>query len=121
MSFFKRRGKDSAAECHKGPSGQTPPSWYRSLPGEIFRTWPKIGGEPEAPVFLRHCSSVDMEDEMLISMLSAYGIPAVKLYPGYGSFGAVVLGMSAEGSNIYVPASMLEDALSLMNGGDGND
>ena len=120
MCFFKRKNKDSAAgEGQEGP-GNVKPSWYRSLPGETFRKWPKIDGEPEQPAFLKHCTSIDMEDEMLINMLSAYDIPAVRLYPGSGGFGVVVLGMSGEGSDIYVPASQLDDALSLI-GGENDD
>ncbi|MEA4894113.1 MAG: hypothetical protein VB064_02505 [Oscillospiraceae bacterium] len=117
MCFFKHKSKSPTDGEHEDLSEKEPPSWYRSLPGEIYRSWPKTDGEPEAPAFLKHCSSVDMEDEMLISMLSAYGIPAVKIYPGSGSFGAVVLGMSAEGSDIFVPISMHDDAASLIGGG----
>ena len=60
--------------------------------------------------------AVDMADEMLINMLTAYGIPAVKLYPSNGGFGKVVLGISGEGADIFVPASMHEDAVSLLEG-----
>ena len=122
MSLFKRKSKSSPAEeAQEGPYGGMQPSWYRSLPGDVYKKWPKNDGEPEKPVFLTHCSSIDMEDEMLVNMLEAYGIPAIKLYPGQGSFGAVVLGMSGEGSDIFVPESLREDALSLMDGGEEND
>lgn len=117
MCFFKHRSKSAADEEQGGTSDRETPSWYRSLPGEIYSKWPNTDGEPEAPAFLKHCTSVDMEDEMLISMLSAYGIPAVKVYPGSGGFGAVVLGMSGEGSDIFVPISMHDDAASLIGGG----
>ncbi|PKM71580.1 MAG: hypothetical protein CVU91_13180 [Firmicutes bacterium HGW-Firmicutes-16] len=117
MCFFKHKSKSTAkGEKQEGVSDKETPSWYRSLPGDIYRNWPKTDGEPEAPVFLKHCTSVDMEDEMLISMLSAYSIPAVKIYPGSGSFGAVILGMSGEGSDIFVPVSMHDDAASLIGG-----
>ena len=54
-----------------------------------------------------------MNDELKINMLEAYGIPCLRLYPGDGSFGRVVLGMSGLGTDIYVPESMLEDAQAL--------
>ena len=49
-------------------------------------------------------------------MLEAYGIPCLKRYPGNGSFGKVILGMSGQGTEIYVPKSMLEDAAALVSG-----
>ncbi|MFB0921163.1 MAG: hypothetical protein QMB62_09815 [Oscillospiraceae bacterium] len=116
MCFFKHKSKNTANGEQKVSSDKETPSWYRSLPGEVYNNWPKTDGEPEAPAFLKHCTSVDMEDEMLINMLSAYGIPAVKIYPGSGSFGAVVLGMSGEGSDIFVPVSMHDEAASLIGG-----
>lgn len=120
MCLFKRRSKDAVNEEQDGSSGTAAPSWYHTLPGETYSNWPKIDGEPEEPVFFKHCTSLDMQDEMLINMLTAYGIPAVKLYPSNGSFGVVVLGMSAEGSDIYVPASLLPDAIALI-GGENDD
>jgi len=120
MCFIKRRSKGAVSEEQDVSSDTAAPSWYRTLPGEMYSKWPKTDGEPEEPVFLKHCTSLDMEDEMLVNMLTAYGIPAVKLYPSNGSFGVVVLGMSAEGSDIYVPVSLLPDALSLI-GGEYND
>lgn len=91
--------------------------WGSSAPGRVMKTWPKNGhGEPEQAAFLKHCSSLDMEDEMLLNMLLAYGIPAVKQYPENGQFGKVVLGMSGEGTDIFVPASLLSDARALIGG-----
>ena len=46
-------------------------------------------------------------------MLEAYGIPCLKIYPGDGSFGKLILGMSVQGVDIYVPQSLLEDARAL--------
>lgn len=118
MSFFKRKNDKTAAsdDSLQASNGATKPSWSQSSPGQAYKDWPKIDGEPEEPVFLKHCTSVDMEDEMLINMLLAYGIPAIKLYPGSGGFGKVVLGMSGEGADIYVPASVHDDAVSLLEG-----
>ena len=88
---------------------------WSSLPGELMKKWPlDAKGEPVAPAFLVHCKSNDLEDALIVNMLSAYGIPALCIHPGDGSFGRVVLGMSGTGSNILVPETLLEDAKALM-------
>lgn len=117
MSLFKRnKNKAESDEGREPISGSVAPSWHKALPGETYKMWPKKDGEPEEPVFLKHCTSLDMEDEMLINMLAAYDIPAVKIFPSNGSFGKVVLGMSGEGADIYVPVSKLTEAAALLEG-----
>ena len=49
-----------------------------------------------------------------VNMLESYGVPAVILHPGDGDFGKVVLGMSGTGSSIFVPETMYEMAVELM-------
>ena len=56
---------------------------------------------------------MDLSDELKINMLEAYGIPCLRDYPGNGSFGKVILGMSGQGTDIYVPESKLEEAQNL--------
>ena len=114
MWFFKKKSKNTQAERPAFPADG--PTWARSLPGEIYKIWPKKNGEAEPPAFLQHCSTINMEDELLINMLTGYGIPSIRLYPQNGSFGKVVLGMSADGADIYVPESMLDEAISLSGG-----
>lgn len=88
--------------------------WGRKLTGELYEHWPKdADGKPEEPVFLTHCMSLDMSDEMLVNLLGAYGIPALKQYPNDGDFGRLILGISGPGTDIYVPKSMYEDAVNL--------
>ena len=88
--------------------------WGRGDRDRLPERWPTDSrGEPEEPVLLCHCSSLDMSDQMRINMLEAYGIPCLCLYPGNGSFGRVVLGMSGQGTEIYVPKSLYEDATEL--------
>ena len=90
-------------------------SFGRSIPGELYRQWPRdMNGDPVPPKFLTHCSSRDIEDVMLVNFLQSYGIPAAVIHPGDGSFGKVVLGMSGTGSSIYVPETMYEHAKELM-------
>ena len=87
----------------------------RSLPSDLRERWPKTpSGDPEKAVFLCNCKAVDLSDEIMINMLEAYGIPCIRDYPGNGSFGKVVLGMSGQGTDIYVPESRLEEARSLL-------
>lgn len=96
------------------------PTWGKKKLGSTYKNWPKQNGEPEQPAFLVHCTSTNMEDEMLIGMLESYGIPAVMKYPHDGTFGKVVLGISGDGVDIYVPQSLLDDAKAL-TGGTMND
>ncbi len=92
-------------------------NWGLHKPGEDYDAWPKTAGDkPEEPAFLVHCSPLDMEADMVRSMLKAFGIPSVLRYPGDGAFGKVMLGLSGSGADIYVPASMLADAKELLKG-----
>lgn len=92
-------------------------NWSRSLPGGLYERWPKdASGEPEEPVLLTTAINLNLFDELTVNMLEAYGIPCLKRYPGNGSFGKIILGMSGQGTEIYVPRSMLEDAVALVSG-----
>ncbi len=92
-------------------------NWSRSLPGGLYERWPKdASGEPEEPVLLTTAINLNLFDELTVNMLEAYGIPCLKRYPGNGSFGKIILGMSGQGTEIYVPKSMLEDAVALVSG-----
>ena len=77
--------------------------------------WPvNESGENEKAVFLCNIMPVDMKDEIIINMLESYGIPSICTYPGDGAFAKVIMGMSGEGTNIFVPECMLDDAKSLI-------
>lgn len=92
-------------------------AWGRKLTGELYERWPKNeNGEPVEPVFLTHCMSLDMRDEMLVNLLEAYGIPCLRQYPNDGDFGRLMLGMSGPGVDVYVPRNMYEDAINLSEG-----
>ncbi len=88
---------------------------WSALPGQLLKIWP-VGdnGEPVQAVFLAHRKSSDMEDLLLANMLGAYGIPCLRVCPGDGDFGKVVMGMSGTGTDILVPETMFEDAKALM-------
>lgn len=90
-------------------------TWGRTIPGELLKKWPYDDqGEPIRPAFLMHCTETDMEDRVVLSLLEAYGIPAVRTYTNDGEFGKVILGMSGTGVELYVPETMLEDAKNLL-------
>lgn len=91
--------------------------WGRGEYSELLKRWPKDeNGQPEAPIFLRSEKNLDMSDELLVNMLEAYQIPCLRIYPGDGSFGRVVLGTSGWGVDIYVPESLYQDAKELTEG-----
>ena len=96
--------------------------WGRTIRGELYERWPKAAdGTPEEPEWLCNCRSNDLGDELKINMLEAYGIPCLRIYPGDGSFGRLILGMSGQGTDIFVPKSLLEDAVALCSGEGEND
>ena len=91
--------------------------WGRGEYSQLLKRWPKDeNGQPEAPIFLRSEKNLDMSDELLVNMLEAYQIPCLRIYPGDGSFGRVVLGTSGWGVDIYVPESLYQDAKELTEG-----
>ena len=90
--------------------------WSRMIRGELYERWPKDeNGLPEEPVRLGTAENINLYDELTVNMLEACGIPCLTLYPGDGSFGKLILGISGQGTDIYVPKSMAEDAAALCN------
>ena len=96
--------------------------WGRREYGKTFDAWPRDGkGETVPPAFLTHCGPLDMEAEMIQSMLESYGIPSLRMLPGDGAFGELILGMSGNGVDIYVPCTLLEEAQDLLKGEPDDD
>lgn len=90
------------------------PEWGRKADKNLLKRWPKDEqGQLSRPVFLERLHSMDMGAELRVNMLEAYGIPCLLTYPGDGSFGRVMLGMSGCGVDIYVPEEKYEDAKAL--------
>ena len=91
--------------------------WSRDLPGKMAKNWPRTedGGYVGA-AYLTSCSQLDMSDAIITGMLDSFEIPYVKRYPHYGGFGNMMLGVSAEGVDIFVPETMLEDAKNILEG-----
>lgn len=96
--------------------------WGRHEYGKLYDSWPKDDqGQPEEPVFLTNCSSLDLEAQMTRSMLEAYGIASIPVLPGDGAFGELIAGMSGSGVDIFVPKSCLTQAQELMKGEPDDD
>ncbi len=88
--------------------------WGRADLGGLMDRWPKdADGKPVAPKLLCNQSCVDMSDLLFVNMLEAYGIPCLTVDPGDGSFARVVLGMSGQGVDVYVPENLYDDAVAL--------
>ena len=48
-----------------------------------------------------------------VDTLKAFGVPCLCVDPGNGGFARVVMGMSGQGVDIYVPESLYDDAVAL--------
>ena len=46
-------------------------------------------------------------------MLESYGVACLCVDPGNGGFARVVMGMSGQGVDIYVPENLYDDAIAL--------
>lgn len=79
--------------------------------------WPRdAAGEPVPPVFLEHITGSELELELELSLFRAYEIPVLLQYPNDGDFGRLILGFSGTGADLYVPETLLEDAMNIMSG-----
>lgn len=88
---------------------------------KTYDAWPRDeAGEAVKPAFLTSCTSLDMDAQMVRSMLEAYGIPSIRHLPGDGQFGELILGMSGC-IDILVPETMLEQAQTLLEGEPDDD
>ena len=92
--------------------------WGRGeMPGELTDRWPRDGeGELVPAAWLARCTQLDMGDAILTGLLDSCGIPWYRRFPHYGGFGNLVLGMSAEGVDIFVPETMQEEAKNILEG-----
>ena len=91
--------------------------WGRAGWGLVSDRWPKDEqGRAEESALLCTCGSTDLNDELTVNMLEAYGIPCLRDYPGDGAFDHIIMGASGTGVDIYVPKSMLEVAQKLIEG-----
>jgi hypothetical protein len=90
--------------------------WAFGKKKKIMDIWPKKeNGDMITPAFLMHAGGNPMDTEITISLLDAYGIPAVCTYPNDGEFGKLIIGYAGGGVDIFVPETMLEDAQNILN------
>ena len=90
--------------------------WGLSKKKKITDVWPKKDdGEMVAPAFLMHAGGNPMDTEITLSLLEAFGVPAVCQYPNDGEFGKLIIGQAAGGVDIFVPETLLDDAKDILN------
>ncbi len=91
--------------------------WGFTRNSNVTGEWPTTGeGKPVKPAFLQHTLGGQLEAEMTISLLEAYGVATLCEYPNNGDFGKVIMGISGTGVDIYVPETQLEDARNILCG-----
>lgn len=89
--------------------------WALREYGMLWERWPRDEkGETIRPARLTSCSPLDMQAQMTQGLLESYGIPSIRVAPGDGQFGELILGMSGTGVDILVPETMLDDAKALL-------
>ena len=77
--------------------------------------WPNgENGEPVPPAFLTHIHGGPLDMELTLNLLTAYGIPYNSEYPNNGLFGQLIMGFPPGGMNIFVPETLLEDAVNIL-------
>ena len=77
--------------------------------------WPvDENGEPVPPVFLTHIHGGPLDLELPLNLLTAYGIPYSNEYPNNGLFGQLLMGFPPGGMDVFVPETLLEDALNIL-------
>ena len=91
--------------------------WGRKKFDRISERWPKNEkGDTVPPVFFQHIQGSELDVEMTVNLLEAYGIPALRKASGDGSLGEVIIGSSGYGVDIYVPETMIDDARNIVSG-----
>ena len=96
---------------------ETKDYWARSRHG-LPDGWPlDQDGRPEQAERLTLQSELGGMADLTLSLLEGYGIPAFKS----GTQGKVILGFAGLGVDIYVPASRLEEAQSLLTASSGSE
>ena len=87
-------------------------TWGRGSAGPA---WPvDASGEKKQAALLKETFDSPEDADTVISLLSAYGIPAFKYYDKDGGAGKIINGFSGYGVSIFVPASRLEEARELL-------
>lgn len=81
-----------------------------------FDGWPvDEAGNKIAPAFLQHVAGGKVEIDMTVALLRSYNIPVICEYPNDGEFAKIIMGYAPTGTDIYVPETMLEDAMNIIS------
>lgn len=56
----------------------------------------------------------DIQANIVESLLKVYGIPLSRKYKGNDTFGKIILGLTVNGIDLYVPKSALEEAMGII-------
>lgn len=123
-SACNKEHKNSAVcpDCGAALLEKPSPEWGRFEFGRLLKDWPlDAGGEYIEPAFLTTRSGLDFDAEAVVGMLGAFGIPCLQRYPNNGEFGKLIMGVPGTGVDLYVPATMLEDAKALLEGEPDDD
>ena len=90
---------------------EDPSRWSWKKDADLIKRWPKgPDGEPERAVPIATVGDMGGEADIKVAMLEGYGIPAFK----EGTLGRVLMGFAAPSVELYVPASLAEDARVLL-------
>ena len=97
----------------------------RLRPKQKGPQWPnRDNGEPVPPAFLTHIHGSPLDMELTLNLLEAYGIPYNNEYPNNGLFGQLIMGFPPGGMDVFVPETLLEDAVNILGAeivDDGNE
>ena len=90
-----------------------------SLPGDLYERWPKDeAGQPEPPVYLCTARASTWTRRCSSRVWRRSASRACANTPNDGQFGKLILGISGSGVDIFVPASVWEDACELIRESD---
>lgn len=90
--------------------------WSFGKKKKLRDQWPNLpNGDPVAPAYLTHVGGNPMDSELTVSLLEAYGIPAVTQFPNDGQFGKLIIGHAGGGVDIYVPETQLSEARDILS------
>lgn len=91
-------------------------NWGYRKADELSERWPKTDeGEPIQAAFLQHVAGSELDVELSVNLLEAYGIPVLRKPVLDGDLGKVILGYSGPGEDLFVPETMLEDAQNIIS------
>lgn len=89
--------------------------WGRRKADDLSQRWPKDEkGEMIPAAYLKHTAGSELDIEVEINLLEAYGIPVLRKPVLDGDLGKVILGFSGPGEDLFVPETLLEEAKDLL-------